>query len=98
SGSSTQEGRIMAVNTCKYIGATMMFGKWQPAAPGATPPAPLTTISLTAKRTGGGLTLMSAPGERREFSFTSSGGGSRTGGRRGRRGSIKVGIKPPTER
>jgi len=88
SGSSTQEGRIVAVNTCKYIGATMMFGKWQAAAPGAAQPAPLKTVSLTAKRMGSGLTLKSAPGERREFSFSSAAAASSRGRRRrGRRKS-----------
>jgi hypothetical protein len=99
SGSTTQEGRIVAVNTCHYIGATMVFGKWQAAAPGAAQPPLLPIISVTAKKAGGGITLTSAPGERREFSFMSSPAGakSRGAGRKSGR-PIKVGIKPPTVR
>lgn len=95
-GPTTQEGRIVAVNTCNYIGVTMMFGKWQATAPGGTPAPAVPIISLRAKRTGGGLVLTEAPGEMRQFSFTSTGSGKPSGKkRRGR--PIKVGIKPPTE-
>ena len=100
SGSTTQEGRIVAVNTCHYIGATMVFGKWQAAAPGAAQPPLLPIISVTAKKVGGGISLTSAPGERREFSFSPlmpaampGKGGGRGSGR-----PIKTGIKPPTVR
>ena len=101
SGSSTQEGRIVAVTTCGYTAVTMRFGKDTPVAPGATPPPPLPTVSLRARRMGGGLSLMSVEGETRQFSFSSagSGGSMRTtrGRRRGRRGGPNpVGIKPPT--
>jgi hypothetical protein len=97
SGSTTQEGRVVAVNTCNYIGVTMMFGKWQPAAPGAAQPAAIPTISLRARKAGGSVTLMTVPGEKREFSFTSSGGGKRSSkGSSGRRRPTKVAIKPPT--
>ncbi len=92
SGSTAEEGRIVAVNTCNYIGVTMMFGKWQPASPGGAQPQAIPVLSLTAKRTGGGLVLTTAPGETRQFSFTSNaGGGKKTGSRHARQ------IKPPTE-
>jgi len=95
-------GRYTAVTTRGYTGVTMMFGKWEAAGPGAAQPALLPTISLTAKKMAGGISLTSAPGEKREFSFTSSAasGGSGKGRRHSRRGGrpIKVGIKPPTVR
>jgi hypothetical protein len=95
-------GRYTAVTTRGYTGVTMMFGKWEAAGPGVAQPALLPTISLTAKKAGGDITLMSAPGEKREFSFTSSAasGGSGKGRRHSRGGGrpIKVGIKPPTVR
>ena len=77
SGSTTLSGRVVAETTCNYIGVTMRFGKDVTVTPGMTPPPPLPTISLTAKRTGNSLTLRSAPGEAKQFSFSSSG---KTGG------------------
>ena len=85
SGSSTQEGRVVAVTTCGYTAVTMMFGKAQTTAPTGAQPAPLPAVSLRAKRTGKGISLMSVPGETKQFSFSSSGGGM-GGGRRRRRG------------
>ncbi len=83
SGSSTQEGRVVAVTTCNYTAVTMRFGKDAgPAAPGTTPPPPLPTVSLRARRTGNGITLASVSGESRQFSFSSGGGGGRRGRRR----------------
>lgn len=101
SGSSTQEGRIVAVTTCNYTAVTMRFGKDVAVEPSATPPPPLPTISLRAKRTGGGLSLTSVEGETRQFSFSSSGAGGGGKTRAGRRGARPgspppVGIKPPT--
>lgn len=88
SGSTTQEGRVVAVTTCNYTAVTMRLGKEAGALP---------TLSLRAKRMGSGLSLMSVSGESKQFSFTSAGRGGGGGGRRrGRRGPIKVGIKPPT--
>lgn len=90
SGSSTQEGRVVAVTTCNYTAVTMMFGKEQTSAASGPQPAPLPAVSLRAKRVGNGLTLESVGGETRQFSFSSAGS-------RGRRGAaIPVGIKPPT--
>ena len=87
SGSATQEGRVVAVTTCNYTAVTMRLGKEAGALP---------TLSLRAKRMGSGLSLMSVPGEPKQFSFTSAGRGGGGGRRRGRHGSIRVGIKPPT--
>lgn len=93
SGSSTQEGRVVAVTTCNYTAVTMMFGKSQTtAATGAQPP-PLPAVSLRAKKTGSGITLTSVDGEKKAFSFMSAAGGG-TGGRRRR--ARRVAIKPPT--
>lgn len=62
SGGSTLSGRITAVKTCNYIGATMMIGE-------STPTQMATTISVRAQKTGERLTLTSVAGERRSFSF-----------------------------
>jgi hypothetical protein len=94
SGSSTLEGRVVAVTTCNYTAVTMMFGKGQTTATSGPQPAALPAVSLRARRTGGGggLSLASVPGERREFSFTSAGTG---GGPRGRRGRRRTPPPPP---
>ena len=101
-GPITSEGRIVAVTTCNYTAVTMRFGKDTPVAPGQTPPPPLPTVSLRARRVGGGLFLDTVPGESRQFSFHSTGAAGGGGVRRGTRGGMKrgapppVGIKPPT--
>lgn len=99
-GSSTQEGRVVAVTTCNYTAVTMMFGKSQTTATSGTQPPPLTAVSLRAKKTGKGITLTTAEGEKREFSFMSSGGGSggrgAGSGRRAKRRGYRVAIKPPS--
>ena len=92
SGSSTQEGRVVAVTTCNYTAVTMMFGKSQMTAASGPQPPPLPAVSLRAKKTGKGITLTSV--EKREFSFMSSGGGGSMGG--GRRRGKRAAIKPPT--
>jgi hypothetical protein len=103
SGSSTQEGRVVAVTTCNYTAVTMMFGKSQTTATTGSQPAPLPAVSLRARKARGGLTLESVGGESRQFSFSSAPtykGTSinRPRARRGRRPTtpIPVGIKPPT--
>lgn len=98
SGSVTQEGRIVAVTTCNYTAVTMRFGKDQTVTPGQTPPPPLPTISLRARRTGGGLSLETVPGESHMFSFHST-GASGGGMRRGRRGMRRRGRHnaPPAD-
>jgi hypothetical protein len=91
-GGSAMSGRYSAVTTRGYTGVTMMFS-------GATPAQ---IVSVRLKKMGNGVSIMSVPGENRQFSFTSTGGGGghRAGGmrrprrRRGRRGG-NPGIKPP---
>jgi len=68
-GSTTQSGRITAVTTCGYTGATMMFGDLTPPTPSPNPPAALPAVSLRARKMGDRVTLMTVPGERRSFSF-----------------------------
>lgn len=88
-GGTAMSGRYSAVTTRGYTGVTMMFS-------GATPP---TIVSVRLKKMGRGVSIMSVPGESRQFSFTSTGGGGMaTGGghRRPRRKRAKRGgIKPP---
>ena len=97
SGSTTLEGRVVAVTTCNYTAVTMMFGKPQTTASTGAQPPPLPAVSLRARKVGSGLRLESVGGETRQFSFGSSGGGSGAprGRRRGRRPAT-AGIKPPT--
>jgi hypothetical protein len=97
-GQMTEVGRIVAVTTCNYTAVTMRFGKDATVAPGQTPPPPLPTVSLRARRMGGGLALETVPGESRMFSFSTTGkrGGMKHGGMKG--GTPPVGIKPPTVR
>ena len=94
-GGQAMTGRYTAVTTRGYTGVTMML------APPSSPTAAATIVSVRLKKVGNGVQIMSVPGETRQFSFMSSGGGSgmkpRAGRRRGRRrGPIRVGIKPPT--
>jgi hypothetical protein len=70
-GSSTQSGRVTAVTTCGYTGATMMFGDLTPRTPSPNPPPALPAVSLRAKKVGDRVTLMTVPGEKRSFSFGS---------------------------
>ena len=77
-GSSTQTGRITAVTTCNYTGATMMFGDTKAPDPTKPPPPPLPAVSLRAKKMGTRMTLTSVPGETRSFSFGSAGARPRT--------------------
>lgn len=94
-GGTAASGRYSAVTTRGYTGMTLMFTSM-------TPPS---IVSVRLRRMGNGVSIMSAEGENRQFSFTSSGGGGRmTGmmggrrrrrGRRMRRGGTRGGIKPP---
>jgi len=74
-GTTTQMGRITAVTTCGYTGATMMFGDLTPPTPSANPPAALPAVSLRARKMGDRVTLMTVPGEKRSFSFGTAGTG-----------------------
>ena len=72
-GSATQSGRVVAVTTCGYTAATMMFGDLTPPTPSPNPPPALPAVSLRVRKMGDRVTLMSVPGEKRSFSFSSAG-------------------------
>lgn len=72
-GSTTQSGRVTAVTTCGYTGATMMFGDLTPPTPSPNPPAALPAVSLRVRKMGDRMTLMTVPGEKRSFSFGTAG-------------------------
>lgn len=72
-GSTTQSGRVTAVTTCGYTGATMMFGDLTPPTPSPNPPAALPAVSLRVRKMGDRVTLMTVPGEKRSFSFGTAG-------------------------
>jgi hypothetical protein len=71
---AAQTGRITAVTTCTYTAASMMFGEIKKAEPGQPAPPPLPVISLRAVKKGSGLTLTTAAGEHKSFSFAPKGG------------------------
>lgn len=85
-GGSAMSGRYSAVTTRGYTGVTMMFS-------GATPPQ---IVSVRLKKMGNGVSIMSVTGENRQFSFTSTGGGSQGTKRKPRRIKRRS-IKPPME-
>src|SRR5207237_1518454 len=91
-GSATQSGRITAVTTCGYTGATMMFGDLTPQAPSPHPPPALPAVSVRAKQVGDHMTLMPVPGEKRSFSFSSGGATMRP---RKHTRAKKAGAAPP---
>jgi hypothetical protein len=74
-GATTQKGRITAVTTCGYTGATMMFGDLTPPTPSRNPPPALPAVSLRVRKAGTRVTLTSVPGEKRTFSFGTAGTG-----------------------
>ncbi len=77
-GGNPASGTITAVTTRGYTGATMMFGSRGSISPTQNPPPPpLPAVSVRAKKTGERIWLKSVTGEKREFSFSSAGGGSR---------------------
>ena len=91
-GGSSVTGRVTAVTTRGYTGVTMMFG--DSTAPPPTqnpPPPPLPAVSLQARRSGDRVTLMSVPGEKRQFSFSSGAAAGGTGRRRTRRRARRSG-------
>ena len=92
-GSATQSGRITAVTTCGYTGATMMFGDLTPPASSPNPPPALPAVSVRAKKVGDHMTLMTVPGEKRSFSFASAGASMRPRTHRPR--TKKTGAPPP---
>ncbi len=92
-GSTTQTGRITAVTTCGYTGATMMFGDLTPPTPSPNPPAALPAVSVRVKKVGDHVTIMTVPGERRSFSFGSVGAAKSPSKHRTSR--KKTGAAPP---
>lgn len=87
-GSTTQSGRITAVTTCGYTGATMMFGDLTPPTPSPNPPAALPAVSLRVRKMGDRVTLATVPGEKRSFSFGTAASGK--GKMRKRKGMGKM--------
>jgi hypothetical protein len=74
SGGTTHSGRVTAVTTRGYTGATLRFD----ATGGGTP----TAVSVRAHKAGDRLVLTPVPGETNRCSFTPGGGGMRRGRRR----------------
>jgi hypothetical protein len=75
-GGNPVSGTITAVTTRGYTGATMMFGSRGSIPPTDAPP-PLPAVSVRVKKTGERIWMKNVAGEKREFSFSSAGGGSR---------------------
>ncbi|MFS8084443.1 MAG: hypothetical protein ACMG6H_02355 [Acidobacteriota bacterium] len=94
-GSTTQSGRITAVTTCGYTGATMMFGDLTPPTPSPNPPAALPAVSLRVRKMGDRVTMMTVPGEKRSFSFGTAGSG-KPKPRKHRKAKVKTGATAPT--
>ncbi len=99
-GGAAVNGTITAVTTRGYTGVTLMFGD-RAQIPVTEAPPPLPAVSLRARMMGGHVTMMSVPGEKREFSFTSAASaGSGRKRRMKKRASTGGGgtgtIKPPT--
>lgn len=66
-GGETVSGRISAVNTRGYIGATLRFGdRTESDKVGSTP---IPQASVRARKMGANLSLMSVPEDTRKFSF-----------------------------
>ncbi|MDQ2975934.1 MAG: hypothetical protein M3R69_11065 [Acidobacteriota bacterium] len=72
SASETQTGRITAVTTCGYTAATMMFGNLTPPPPSPNPPAARPAISMRVLKVGDFVRLVTVPGEKRSFVFSST--------------------------
>ena len=96
-GSTTQTGRITAVTTCGYTGATMMFGDLTPPTPSPNPPAALPAVSVRVKKMGDHVTIMTVPGEKRSFSFGSAGAAKATRKHRTTRKTTGAPAPPPPE-
>lgn len=70
-GGTPVNGTVTAVTTRGYTGVTMMFGD-RTQIPASQSPPPLPAVSLRARMSGGRVTLMNVPGEKREFSFAAT--------------------------
>jgi len=92
SGASSRSGRITAVTTRGYTGATLRFDD----ASGGTP----TSVSVRARKMGDRLMLSPVPGETNKCTFAPGrGGAGMSGGHRGRRGRRRgtmMAPPPPT--
>ena len=94
-GATTQKGRITAVTTCGYTGATMMFGDLTPPTPSRNPPPALPAVSLRVRKMGNRVTLASVPGEKRTFSFGTAGTGNKPRKHKSK-AKTKTGATAPT--
>lgn len=94
-GSTTQSGRVTAVTTCGYTGATMMFGDLTPPIPSRNPPAALPAVSLRVRKMGNRVTLMTVPGEKRSFSFGTAATGKTKSRKHKSKGKTKTGATAP---
>jgi hypothetical protein len=94
-GSTTQSGRVTAVTTCGYTGATMMFGDLTPPALSRNPPPALPAVSLRVRKVGDRVTLMTVPGEKRSFSFGTAGTGKPRPRKHRRKGKAKTDATAP---
>jgi hypothetical protein len=94
-GATTQKGRVTAVTTCGYTGATMMFGDLTPPTPSRNPPAALPAVSLRVRKMGNRVTLMTVPGEKRSFSFGTAGTGKPKGRKHKGKGKTKTDATAP---
>src|SRR5438270_6973707 len=92
SGASSKSGRITAVTTRGYTGATLRFDD----AAGGTP----TSVSVRARKMGDRLMPSPVPGETNKCTFAPGRGGADMGmggrhSRRGRRGRLCANVAPP---
>lgn len=88
-GGMTHSGRVYAVTTRGYTGASFYFGDMKDS----TTNTPV-VATVRAKKSGDRLWLMPVPGTQTKLTFSSGGGG---GGRRGRRGRRSATMAPPAE-
>lgn len=88
-GGMTHNGRIYAVTTRGYTGASLYFSDMKDS----TTNTPV-VATVRAKKSGDRLWLMPVPGTQTKLTF---GSGGRGGGRRGRRGRRSATMAPPAE-
>jgi hypothetical protein len=97
SGGMTHAGRVYAVTTRGYTGASFYF----PDIPNSATSTPV-VANVRARKSGDRLWLMPVPGTQTKLMFSSGGGGGGGGGgrghgRRGRRGRHPAVTAPPPE-
>ncbi|MDT7778889.1 MAG: hypothetical protein QOC99_1401 [Acidobacteriota bacterium] len=90
SGAMNHSGRVHAVTTRGYTGASF----WFPDLTDSTTNTPV-VATVRARKSGDRLTLSPVPGTRTRLTFASGAGGGRSHGRRGRRG--RRGAAPATD-